>query len=117
MTMVHGYCSWDIFYDLFLCLPFLKGCLNDILQFPSHLQENLDKKSHTHTPDCFSLKNRGQSFFLNHLFLSLNSRINRGFYFCKWSTSEEIRGILLCENEFCKIMYLPKLIFCKNLFL
>ena len=30
-----------------------------------------DKKTHTHTPDCFSLKNHGQSFFLNHLFLQI----------------------------------------------
>ena len=37
----------------------------------------------THTLPCFSLKNHGQSFFLNHLFLPFNSRINRGFYFCK----------------------------------
>ena len=37
-----------IFYDLFKCLRFLKGCLNAIFQFPSHLQENLEKK-HTHT--------------------------------------------------------------------
>ena len=41
------------------------------------------RKKHTHTLPCFSLKNHGQSFFLNHLFLSFNSRINRGFYFCK----------------------------------
>ena len=75
--------SWymDIFYDLFKCLRFLKGCLNAILQFPSHLQENLEIKKHTHTPDCFSLKNHGQSFFWNHLFLPFSSRINRGCYF------------------------------------
>ena len=66
------------FYDLFKCLRFLKGCLNAIFQFPSHLQENLEKK-HTHTPDFFSLKNHG--FFLNQLFSQFNSRINRGFYF------------------------------------
>ena len=41
------------------------------------------RKKHTHTLPCFSLKNHGQSFFLNHLFLPFNSRINRGFYFCK----------------------------------
>ena len=71
MIMIHGYCSWNIFDDLFKCLRFLKGCLNAILQFPSHLQENLEIKKHTHTPDCFSLKNHGQSFFLNHLFLQI----------------------------------------------
>ena len=41
------------------------------------------RKKHTHTLPCFSLKNHGQSFFLNHLFLQFNSRINRGFYFCE----------------------------------
>ena len=41
------------------------------------------RKTHTHTPDSFSLKNHRQSFFLNHLFLQFNSRINRGFYFCE----------------------------------
>ena len=82
MIVIHGYCSLNIFYDLFKCLQFLKGCLNAISQFPSHLQENLEKKhTHTHTPDCFSLKNHGQSFFLNHLFLPFNYRINRGFIF------------------------------------
>ena len=49
MFMIHGYCSWNIFYDLFKCLRFWKGCLNAILQFPSHLQENLEKKPYTHT--------------------------------------------------------------------
>ena len=33
------------------CLRFLKGCLNAILQLSPHLQENLEKN--THTPDCF----------------------------------------------------------------
>ena len=37
MIMVHGYCSWNIYDDLFKCLRFLKGSLNAILQFPSHL--------------------------------------------------------------------------------
>ena len=60
MIMVHGYCSWNIFYDLFKCLRFLKGCLYAILEFPSHLQEDLEKT--IHTPDCFSLKNHGQIF-------------------------------------------------------
>ena len=41
------------------------------------------RKKHTHTLPCFSLKNHGQSFFLNHLFLPFNSRINRGFYFLR----------------------------------
>ena len=48
MIMIHGFCSWNIFYDLFKCLQFLRGCLNAILQFPSHLEENLEK-THTHT--------------------------------------------------------------------
>ena len=116
MIMIHGYCSWNIFDDLFKCLRFLKGCLNAILQFPSHLQENLEIKKHTHTPDCFSLKNHGQSFFLSYLLLQFNSRINRGFYFCEYSLSEEIRVILLCQNEFYKNMYLPRYILRKILF-
>ena len=41
------------------------------------------RKTHKHTPGCFSLEKHGQSFFLNDLFLRFNSRINRGFYFCK----------------------------------
>ena len=49
MITIHGYSSLNIFYDLFKCLRFLKGCLNAILQFPSHLQENLEKN--THAPD------------------------------------------------------------------
>ena len=84
-------------------------------RFPSHLQENLGK-THIQTPDCFSLKNHGQSFFLNHWFLQSNSTINRGFYFCEEPLSEEIHGILLSKNEFCKNIYLPKYINCKNLF-
>ena len=76
MIMIHGYCSWNIFYDWRKCLRFLKGCLNAILQFLSHLQENLDKKRKKR-PVCFSLKSHGQGFFLNQF----NSRINRGFYF------------------------------------
>ena len=86
MFMIHGYCSWNIFDHLFKCLQFLKGCLNAILQFPSHSQENLENThththTHTHTPDCYSLKNHGQRFFLNHLFLQFNSRINVDFSF------------------------------------
>ena len=60
MIMMQGYWSWNTFYDLFKCLRFLKSCLNAILQVPSHLQENLEKNTHTHSPDCFSLKNYGQ---------------------------------------------------------
>ena len=116
MIMVRGYCSWNIFDDLFKCLRFLKGCFHAFLQFPSHIQENLEKKK-IHTLSCFSLKSHGQSFFLNLLFLQFNSRINRGFYFCKQSPFEEICGILLCKNEFCNKIYLPKYIFHKNLFL
>ena len=111
MIMVHGYCSWNIFNELLKCLRFLKGSFHAFLQFPSHIQENLEEK---HTLPCFSLKNHGQSFFLNHLFLQFNSRINRGFCFCKWSPCEDICGILLCKNEFYKNIYLPKYIFHKK---
>ena len=47
------------------------------------LTRKFRKKNNTHTPDSFSLKNHWQSVFLNYLFLQFNSRINRGFYFCK----------------------------------
>ena len=80
VIMVHGYCSCNIFDNLLKC----------------------------HTLPCFSLKNRGQSFFLNHLFLPFNFRINRRFYLCKYSPPEKICGILVCKNEFCKNVYLPK---------
>ena len=80
--MVHGLCSLNIFYDLFKCLRFLKGCL--MLFCSSHLTyKKIKEKTHAHTSDCFYLKNHRQSFFLNHLFLQFNSRINRGFYFCE----------------------------------
>ena len=74
-----------------------ESLLNVILQFPSHLEENFQKK--THTRHCFSLKNHRQSFSLNHLFLQFNPRRNSGFYFCGQSLSEEIRRILLCKTE------------------
>ena len=60
--MIHGYCSWNIFYDLFKCLQFLRGCLNAILQFPSHLEENLEK-THTHQTD-FLWKTIGNKLFV-----------------------------------------------------
>ena len=47
---------------------------------PISLTRKFRKKTHIHTPDCFSLKNHGQSL---HWFLQFNSRINRGFYFCE----------------------------------
>ena len=55
MIMMHGYCSWNIINDFFKCLRFFKGFLNAILRIPSHLQEHLKKKTHTHTHslDCF----------------------------------------------------------------
>ena len=49
------------FYDLSKCLRVFKGCLDAILQLPSHLQENLEEKT-THTPDCFFLKIMGKAF-------------------------------------------------------
>ena len=98
MIMIHGYCSWNTFYYLFKGLRFLKVCLNVILQFPSHFEENFQKKN-THARHCFSLKNHRQSFSLNHLFLQFNPRRNSGFYFCGQSLSEEIRRILLCKTE------------------
>ena len=118
MIMIQGYCSWN-FYELLKCLRFLKVCLKAILQVPISLTRTFRKTTHTqthtdttykHTSDCFSLKNHGQSFFLNHWFLQFNCGINREFYFCAYSLSEEIREILLCKNEFCKNIYLPKYI-------
>ena len=78
MIKVHGYCSCNIFDDLFKCLRFLKVSRHAIFKFPSHLQEILEKKYKVH---CFSLKDHGQSFFLNHLFLLFNSRIIVDFIF------------------------------------
>ena len=64
MIMIHGYCYWNIFDALFYCLQFLKGCLNAILQFPSHLQENLEKKNtHTQTK-LFFFEKSWAKFFL-----------------------------------------------------
>ena len=44
MIKVHGYCSCNIFDDLFKCLRFLKVSRHVIFKFPSHLQEILEKK-------------------------------------------------------------------------
>ena len=49
----------------------------------SRLTYKKNWQKHTHTIPCFSLKNHRQNFFLSHLFLQFNSKINRGFYFCK----------------------------------
>ena len=81
MIMVHGYCSWNIFNDLFKCLRFLKGSFHAF--FVVSVSHTRKFSKHTHTIPCFSLKNHGRSFFFNHLFLQFNSKINRGFYFCK----------------------------------
>ena len=68
MIMIHGCCSWNIFCDLFKFQRFFKGCLNANLQFPSHLTENLEKKTntHTHTRLLFFEKSRTK-FFLKPL--------------------------------------------------
>ena len=58
MIIAHDYCFSNIFNDFFKC----------------HLTKNFRKKKHTHTLHCFSWKNHGQSFFLNHLLLHFNSR-------------------------------------------
>ena len=58
---VHGSCSWNISDDLFKFLRFLKGCLNAILQFLPHLQENLEKHTNTHQA-VFLWKNMGKAF-------------------------------------------------------
>ena len=82
-----------------------------------HTYRKFQKKKQTHTlaPHYFPLKNHGKSFFLNHLFLQFNSRLNGGFYFCEKSLSEEILGILLYKNEFCKYLYFPKIELSENL--
>ena len=49
---------------------------------PISLTRNFRKKTHTHTP-LFFIEKSWAKFFLNHLFLHFNSRINRGFYFCE----------------------------------
>ena len=58
MIMIHGYCSWNVFYDSFKCLRFLKGCFNAILQFPSHLQGNLEKKTLAHQTVFFKIMDK-----------------------------------------------------------
>ena len=99
MIMGHGYCSWIIFEICSSVWDFEKlfSCY-----FVVHISLTRKFRINTHTPHCFSLKNHGQSFFLNHLSLQINYRINRGFYFCEQSLSEEIYRILLFKNEFCK---------------
>ena len=79
------------------------------------LTRKLRKKTHI-LQTVFLWIIMGKSFLLNHLVLHFNSRINRGFYFCKQFLSEEIPRILLCKNVFCKNVYRPKYIFHKNLF-
>ena len=66
MIMIHGYCSWNILYDLLKYLRFLKGCLNAILQFPFHLQKISEKKhmhTYTHTR-LFFFEKSWEKFFL-----------------------------------------------------
>ena len=112
--MIHGCCSWNIFYDLFKCSRLFKS----YFAVPSHMQENLENThTHTHTHTHKTIFLWKILIILNYLFLQFNSRINRGFNFCEYSLSEEIRGILLCKYEFCKNIYLPKYIFRKHLFL
>ena len=77
--------TWLLLLEYFLWFAqvsaFSERLFKCYLQFPSHLQENLEKN--THKPDCFSFKNYAKSFFLNYFFLQFNSRKNRGFYFCE----------------------------------
>ena len=68
--MMQGYCSWNVFYDLFKCLRFLKGCLNAILQVPISRTRKLGKK-HTHTSDSFFFEKLWAKFFLKPLVFAI----------------------------------------------
>ena len=57
----------EYFLSFFKCLRFLKGCLNAILLFPSHLQENLEKK-HTHIRLFFFEKSLAKFFLKPFVF-------------------------------------------------
>ena len=85
MIMVHVYCSWNIWWFVQVSAIFqrLFSCFFVVPTSHTRKVRNTHTHTHTHTLSCFSLKNHGQTFFLNHLFLQFNSRINCGFYFCK----------------------------------
>ena len=70
---------------------------------PITLIGNFGKKTHTLAPHYFPLKNYGKSFFLNHLFLQFNSRLNGGFYFCEKSLSEEFLEFYFTKTNSVKI--------------
>ena len=61
-----------IFYDLFKCLRFLKGCLKAILRVPISLTRKLRKTTHTHTHThthtrLFFFEKSWEKFFLKPL--------------------------------------------------
>ena len=82
MIMVHGYCSRNIFDDLFKCLRFLKGSLHVFFVVPISHTRKFRKKTHTHY-HVFFFEKSWAKFYLNYLFLQFNSKINLGLSFCK----------------------------------
>ena len=82
-------------------------------KFPSHLQENLEKKTHAHTALFFFEKSWAKFFYkpFVHLILQFNSIINRGFYVCKYFLKKLVE-FYLTKTNFAKIyisswMYIP----------
>ena len=63
VIMTQGYCSWNIFYDSFKCLRFLKGCLNAIFAVPISFTRKFRKNTHTHTR-LFFFEKSWAKFFL-----------------------------------------------------
>ena len=74
-------CSWNIFDQVSAIFERLFSCYFVV---PISHTRKFRKKKHTHHR-VFFLQNHGKRFFLNSLFFQFNSRINRGFYFCKYS--------------------------------
>ena len=77
--------AWLLLLEYFLWFVLMSAVLERLFKcyfaVPISLIRKARKETHTHTPDCFSLKNHGQSSFLKYLSLQFNFRINRGFYF------------------------------------
>ena len=109
MIKVHGYCSCNIFDDLFKCLQFLKVSRHAIFKFPFHLQEILEKnKKYT----VFLWKIMAK-VFLNHLFLLFNSRIIVDFIFANSPYPKKLVEFYFAKMSSVKIQwYLGKRVQC-----
>ena len=95
--VINIYCLFDDHDTLLLLLEYFlqfvhmsavfESLFERYFAVPISLTRKFRKKNtHTHTPNCFSLKNYWQSFFLNYLFFQFNSRRNCGLYFCNISS-------------------------------